>query len=81
MHGPINVKSPINTNKWQMGFNSAFKRLMQKDNIEMCVDELRVRTRVRLIWFKTGNIDFGNEFSGSEKRWAFYNNSGIFRCL
>jgi hypothetical protein len=27
MHGPINVKSPNNTNKWQMGFNSAFKGL------------------------------------------------------
>jgi hypothetical protein len=29
MHGPINVKSPNNTNKWQMGFNSAFKGLTQ----------------------------------------------------
>jgi hypothetical protein len=28
MHGPINVKSPNNTNKWQMGFNSAFKGLI-----------------------------------------------------
>jgi hypothetical protein len=28
MHGPINVKSPNNTSKWQMGFNSAFKGLM-----------------------------------------------------
>jgi hypothetical protein len=27
MHGPINVKSPNNTSKWQMGFNSAFKEL------------------------------------------------------
>jgi hypothetical protein len=27
MHGPINVKSPNNTNKWQMGFNSGFKGL------------------------------------------------------
>jgi len=27
MHGPINVKSPNNTIKWQMGFNSAFKGL------------------------------------------------------
>jgi hypothetical protein len=27
MHGPINVKSPKNTSKWQMGFNSAFKGL------------------------------------------------------
>jgi hypothetical protein len=28
MHGPINVKSPNNTSKWKMGFNSAFKGLM-----------------------------------------------------
>jgi len=27
MHGPINVKSPNNTSKWQMGFNSVFKGL------------------------------------------------------
>jgi TnpA family transposase len=30
MHGTINVKSPNNTSKWQMGFNSAFKGLMQR---------------------------------------------------
>jgi hypothetical protein len=28
MHGPINVKSPNNTSKWQIGLNSAFKRLI-----------------------------------------------------
>jgi hypothetical protein len=33
MHGPINVKSPNNTSKWQMGFNSAFKGLRGKMNI------------------------------------------------
>jgi hypothetical protein len=27
MHVTINVKSPTNTSKWQMGFNSAFKGL------------------------------------------------------
>jgi hypothetical protein len=27
MHGSINVKSPNNTGKWQMGINSAFKML------------------------------------------------------
>jgi hypothetical protein len=27
MHGPINFKSPNNINKWNMGFNSAFKGL------------------------------------------------------
>jgi hypothetical protein len=30
MHGPINVKSPNTTSKWQMGFNSAFKGLRVK---------------------------------------------------
>jgi hypothetical protein len=28
MHGPINVKSPTNISKWQMGFNSEFKGLI-----------------------------------------------------
>ena len=28
MHGPINVKSPNNISKGQMGFNSAFKGLI-----------------------------------------------------
>ena len=28
MHGPINVKSPNITSKWQMGFNSEFKGLI-----------------------------------------------------
>ena len=37
MHGPINVKSPNNTSKWQMGFNSAFKGLI------VHIERLRVR--------------------------------------
>jgi hypothetical protein len=28
MHGPMNVKFPNNTSKWQIEFNSAFKGLM-----------------------------------------------------
>jgi hypothetical protein len=32
MHGPINVKSPNNISKWQMGFNSAFKGLITDRN-------------------------------------------------
>jgi hypothetical protein len=32
MHGPINVKSPNNISKWQMGFNSAFKGLIQHNS-------------------------------------------------
>jgi hypothetical protein len=30
MHGPINVKSPKNISKWQVGFNSAFKGLRRQ---------------------------------------------------
>jgi hypothetical protein len=33
MNGPINVKSPNNTNKWQMGFNSAFKGLREEHRL------------------------------------------------
>jgi hypothetical protein len=40
MHGPINVKSPNNTSKWQMGFNLAFKGLMlYKKIIVVCSDK------------------------------------------
>jgi hypothetical protein len=28
MYGPINLKFPNNTSKWQMGFNSTFKGLI-----------------------------------------------------
>jgi hypothetical protein len=28
MHGPMNVKFPNNTSKWQIEFNSAFKGLI-----------------------------------------------------
>jgi hypothetical protein len=31
MHGPVNLKSPNNISKWQMGFNSAFKGLKRRD--------------------------------------------------
>jgi hypothetical protein len=33
MHVPINVKSPNNTSKWQMGLNSAFKGLNTSSEI------------------------------------------------
>jgi hypothetical protein len=31
MHGAINVKFPNNISKWQVGFNSAFKGLIQQN--------------------------------------------------
>jgi hypothetical protein len=36
MHVLINVKSPNNISKWQMGFNSAFKGLIQGSNWPTC---------------------------------------------
>jgi hypothetical protein len=38
MHGPINVKSPNNISKWQMGFNSAFKGLILPINCKNFVN-------------------------------------------
>jgi hypothetical protein len=33
MHLPINVKSPNNISKWQVGFNSAFKGLISVEKV------------------------------------------------
>jgi hypothetical protein len=35
MYVPINVKSPNNTSKWQMGFNLAFKGLMRETQVQI----------------------------------------------
>jgi hypothetical protein len=43
MHGPINVKSPNNTSKWQMGFNSAFKGLISAVWIKVKVKQSHYR--------------------------------------
>ena len=46
MHGPINVKSPNNISKWQMGFNSAFKGLIYiptRYAVEQLVKALRYK--------------------------------------
>jgi hypothetical protein len=51
MHGSINVNSPNNTSKWQMGFNSAFKGLNK--NTKMTIkgkrynDIIRVQTKTQ----------------------------------
>jgi hypothetical protein len=47
MHGPINLKSPNNISKWQMGFNSAFKGLK-------CLDVI-VFTFIRFSLANTGS--------------------------
>ena len=41
MHGPVNVKSPNNTSKWQMGFNSAFKGLIEDYN--SCSNNIKIQ--------------------------------------
>jgi hypothetical protein len=62
MHGPINVKSPNNTSKWQMGFNSAFKGLIKEmqylyrytDNL--ITDVCRYRPSVRTDYRKCARV-------------------------
>jgi hypothetical protein len=46
MHIPINVKSPNNISKWQMGFNSVFKGLK----------EPRILFTGEETWLKLSNI-------------------------
>jgi hypothetical protein len=55
MHGPINVKSPNNISKWQMGFNSAFKGLRWEDDArndlrKMGVKNWKQRAQERKHW-------------------------------
>ena len=49
MHVPINVKSPNNISKWQMGFNSAFKGLIQHTVIKslFVLLDIHMYTQVR----------------------------------
>ena len=42
MHVPINVKSPNNISKWQMGFNSAFKGLIQTVNDDLLITMMQM---------------------------------------
>jgi hypothetical protein len=39
MHGPINVKSPNNISKWQMGINSAFIGLKVKVKVNTTLEQ------------------------------------------
>jgi hypothetical protein len=43
MHLPINVKSPTNISKWQVGFNSAFKGLKKTQKATKCSDNRTIR--------------------------------------
>jgi hypothetical protein len=54
MHGPINVKSPNNTSKWQMGFNSAFKVLTRKPP-HFEVRRIRRTDCLTISWVVTGS--------------------------
>jgi hypothetical protein len=42
MHGPINVKSPNNISKWNMGFNSAFKELKYSNGKAVKYSSIRI---------------------------------------
>jgi hypothetical protein len=53
MHGPINVKSPNNTSKWQMGFNSAFKGLIYLVQTDFYCCTEKVALIISLVRFKT----------------------------
>jgi hypothetical protein len=52
MHGPINVISPNNISKWQIGFNSAFKGLMIKFK-EKNTNHIIINLELHLRWIKT----------------------------
>jgi hypothetical protein len=43
MHLTINVKSPNNISKWQMGFNSAFKGLILHKEIMTIYSEIETK--------------------------------------
>jgi hypothetical protein len=58
MHGPINVKSPNNISKWQMGFNPPFKGLISFHNIKS-VAELKQLGLSYFTVFKHCNIKKG----------------------
>jgi hypothetical protein len=60
MHLPINVKSPNNISKWQMGFNSAFKGLSSpKINIANCspVDQAIALQKTLTFFVRASNLD------------------------
>jgi hypothetical protein len=49
MHGPMNVKFPNNTSKWQMEFNSEFKGLNWNINLWGCGDWIHLAQN-RILW-------------------------------
>jgi hypothetical protein len=58
-HGPINVKSPNNISKWQMGFNSAFKGLIERINVNGI--ECSLRHFATLKYLNHSGIKIGSE--------------------
>jgi hypothetical protein len=56
MHVPINVKSPNNISKWQMGFNSAFKWLRKKFG----------PVNIDNVWRIRNNMEIGNLIEGAD---------------
>jgi hypothetical protein len=50
MQAPINVKSPNNISKWQMGFNSAFKGLINEMEVRGFPPGKRTSTEQDVVW-------------------------------
>jgi hypothetical protein len=72
MHGPINVKSPNNISKWQMGFNSAFKGLIYYNNISSAFFSRTYRADAQLDCLKN-NFKFALKLT--------IKGSYMFRCV
>jgi hypothetical protein len=55
----MNVKSPNNISKWQMGFNSAFKGLIA---LKYAIYNMMCRKRLR--WSRSSVLAFGTQVRG-----------------
>jgi hypothetical protein len=56
MHGPINVKSPNNISKWQMGFNSAFKGLKLLLGVYVLTNVPTQVNSYDITWLRRGGV-------------------------
>jgi hypothetical protein len=70
MHGPINVKSPNNINKWQMGFNSAFEGLRKIERMNNYMEGGRGQFEDTTLLFRlsSAHIQESNECRNSNTR-------------
>jgi hypothetical protein len=73
MHLPINVKSPNNISKWQVGFNSAFKGLnFRLEFLAAMLMKIQVSWHVTPFWcHKITNVQRNSTFRVSNSRIFF----------